>query len=91
MANWWMPVAQLRVMRRIENGGILLRNPTYGFYYWFRSEDPRPTASAKALFNRGLIAIGNTHPHTLGNQIMRITPTGKNELKSNSGRKIEGE
>ncbi|WP_248466118.1 hypothetical protein [Pectobacterium versatile] len=91
MANWWMPAAQLRVMRRIKNGGVLLRNPTYNFYYWFGSEDPRPTVSAKALLNCGLIVPGAVHPKKIGDQVMRITPTGKNELGYNSGRKIEGE
>ncbi|EEA0954269.1 hypothetical protein JGY68_002137 [Salmonella enterica] len=89
MANWWMPIAQLRVMRRIERGGVLLRNTKHGFYYWFGSEDPRPTSSAKALYRKGLICSCELHSKTVDCEVMRLTPTGKNELGYNRHREID--
>ena len=86
MANWWMPVAQLKIMRRLAAGETLLRSLDDA-YRWEGSKE-KCTASARALMAKGLIFDhGNRGPKWEAK--MLLTPTGKNELGYNRNREIE--
>lgn len=76
MANWWLPIAQLKVLYRMSKGEKLIFSNDV--YKW--PDGSRCSGSAKALARKGLIVIS-----VLG-VYMEITPTGKNELGYNRGR-----
>ncbi|EKN2322812.1 hypothetical protein PWV40_004402 [Salmonella enterica] len=84
MAAWWMPVPQLRVMRALEKGFVLLHYPQTDVYWW--AVGGKCTPQGRALRNKGLICVEN---FGCSPQRMRLTPTGKNELGYNRGREID--
>lgn len=86
MAGWWMPVAQLRVMRALEKGVVMRRCAETDTYWW--EVGGKCTPQGRALRNKGLITNESTHCGKLPD-VMRITPTGKNELSYNRHRNIE--
>ncbi|HAU4565374.1 TPA: hypothetical protein JDY21_18415 [Citrobacter freundii] len=86
MANWWMPIAQLKVMRRLEAGETLIRSLD-DTYQWEGSKE-KCTPTGRALRSKGLIFdYGSRSPSWEAK--MLITPTGKNELGYNRNREIE--
>lgn len=87
MANWWMPVAQLRVMRRIAAGEVLLRDALDDTYRWEGAKG-NCTPSGRALRSRGLIFDYGAHSPRWEAKML-ITPTGKNELEYNRHREID--
>lgn len=84
MAGWWMPVPQLRVMRALEKGFVLLHYPQTDVYRW--AVGGKCTQQGRALRRKGLIA---TNSYGYSPEVMHITPTGKNELGYNRGRETD--
>lgn len=84
MANWWMPVPQLRVMRALEGGFVLLHYPQTDVYWW--AVGGKCTQQGRALRRKGLIT---TDSYGRSPEVMRMTPTGKNELSYNRHRGID--
>ncbi|EAM1222009.1 hypothetical protein D5U39_07680 [Salmonella enterica] len=84
MAGWWLPVPQLRVLRALEAGFVLLHYPQTDVYWW--AVGGKCTQQGRALRNKGLITVASVgcSPGT-----MRLTPTGKNELGYNRHREID--
>lgn len=84
MAGWWLPVPQLRVLRVLEAGFVLLHYPQTDVYWWVVGG--KCTQQGRALRNKGLITVASVgcSPET-----MRLTPTGKNELGYNRHREID--
>lgn len=75
MASWWMPVAQLRVLRRIAAGEKLLRDALDNTYRWAGSKE-KCTPTGRALQNKGLIFdYGARSPGWEAE--VHITPTAK--------------
>lgn len=87
MANWWMPVAQLRVMRRMAAGEVLVRNVETGRYKLIDSKG-FVTVPAKALNRKGLISDSMCFRRDAW-VVMEMTPTGRNELGYNCHREID--
>jgi hypothetical protein len=76
MANWWLPMLMLQTLERLSKGEVLCRNKQ-GSYLW--ADGKKNTITAKAMISRGLLTEsydGKLHS----------TPTGRHELKYNSGR-----
>ncbi|MGO3413228.1 hypothetical protein [Citrobacter freundii] len=84
MANWWMPVAQLRLMRRMAAGEKLVRDVRTRRYFFANGDSV--TSSARSLAGKGLISEGRASKYEIQ---MSITPTGKNELGYNRHREID--
>ncbi|MEL6008204.1 hypothetical protein J4Z08_20995 [Citrobacter portucalensis] len=84
MANWHIPVPQLRVMRRMAAGEKLKRDIRTGRFIFDNGD--RVTSQGKALFNKGWICEGFPGTETVN---MNITPTGRNELGYNRHREID--
>ncbi len=85
-ASWWMPVAQLRVMRALENSYRLRRDVNTDTYWW--EVGGKCTPQGRALRNKGLITTDSRFDGRLADDV-RITPTGKNELNYNRHREID--
>lgn len=87
MANWWMPVAQLRVMRRMAAGEVLVRNAVTGKYKLIDSKG-FVTVPAKALSRKNFISDSMRLRRDAW-VVMEMTPTGRNELGYNRHREID--
>ncbi|CQH79452.1 hypothetical protein V9T10_000167 [Yersinia enterocolitica] len=79
MANWWLPLAMLRVLVKLQKRYVLLFDSERDKYYW-KADKKACSPTAKTLVNRGLICSSGD------GRTMRITPTGINELGYNKGR-----
>lgn len=84
-----MPVGQLKIMRRMAKGEVLLHNQTKNIFYWESNPKERATVSAKALYKKGFISTVIGYRYPSGVQKMEITPTGKNEMGYNHSRNID--
>ncbi|GJK71902.1 hypothetical protein TUM17564_39290 [Citrobacter freundii] len=87
MAGWWMPVAQLRVMRALDKGFVMHRCAKTDTYWW--AVGGKCTPQGRALRNKGLITIDTNWRQGDWSEVVRITPTGRNELNSNRHREID--
>ncbi|EMK0353111.1 hypothetical protein V8J08_005450 [Citrobacter amalonaticus] len=85
-ASWWMPVAQLRVMRALEKWYELRRDVETDTYWW--EVGGKCTPQGRSLRNKGLITTEARFDGRLADDV-RITPTGKNELYYNRHREID--
>lgn len=89
MAGWWMPIPQLKILRRMAAGEVLLHDTRKGIFFWEHDKTDRATVSAKALYNKNYIIPASGIDHTPGIKKMSITPTGKNEMGYNHSRSID--
>lgn len=89
MAGWWMPAGQLKILRRMATGEVLLHNQDENIFYWKNNPQERATVSAKALHNKNYISPELRLNGKGGVVKMSITPTGKNEMGYNRSRVLE--
>ncbi|CSX10501.1 hypothetical protein FP371_23150 [Citrobacter freundii] len=75
-----LPEAQLKIMRRLAAGDVLMRDALSGSYRW-KVNNIACTSSARVLSKRGFITdSGAIGPHWEAK--MRLTPTGIATLRS---------
>ncbi|CAO94977.1 hypothetical protein ETA_pET450330 (plasmid) [Erwinia tasmaniensis Et1/99] len=89
MSGWWMPAGQLKILRRMATGEVLLHDRNKRIFYWESNPKERATVSAKALHNKNHISPELNFNYPAGVVKMNITPTGKNEMGYNRGIHLE--